>query len=409
MADQERGKVRNRLVGPDGAELRILVQTDDEEPREVQLTCDVKHDARSFQVSFGPDGDSVAIADQWIGAATWDFRNKGRHYETRGVSAVISPDGRFLAASGYKEVELWDLKNDRLFKKIPGHVREGFERSGSGGSLAFSPDGRFLALGTGYPYNWGTRCSDVIVWKVPSFEEIGGTPLYKGDHTNIGVTFTFDSKWLVVADRGGTVRAWDTSTWKLKRSMKVGTTVFCMAISPDGKTLGLGCTPHGVALWDFETGKQRDSLRGHTAWAITFSPDGRTLVSTARDHTAVLWDVESGMQLRTFHGHTDAVCGGDFSPDGNSLATSGTDGVLRLWDALPLEEIDCHPMTQAALLERGRVQNQQLKFDEAAKTLRATFEKRQSQALSSDHPDLAETGSELAIALKGLGQWLTMK
>jgi WD40 repeat protein len=48
------------------------------------------------------------------------------------------------------------------------------------------------------------------------------------------------------------------------------------------------------------------TLTGHTDYvkACAFSPDGKRIVSASRDHTLKLWDAETGKELNTLKGHT---------------------------------------------------------------------------------------------------------
>ena len=51
-----------------------------------------------------------------------------------------------------------------------------------------------------------------------------------------------------------------------------------------------------VRLWDATTGKQKKTLKGHIAPVngAAFSPDGQTIVSWSNDRTIRLWDVDTG-------------------------------------------------------------------------------------------------------------------
>jgi WD40 repeat protein len=116
--------------------------------------------------------------------------------------------------------------------------------------------------------------------------------------------------------------------------------VFCLAFSPDGKTLASGGADGVVKLWDLVTGKERSPLRGLEGWAcsLAFSTDGKTLAAVARkgpdggDGSVQFWDLPSGKprgSLIRAHRRLRSVA---FSPDGATLALSAADGTIVLWD-----------------------------------------------------------------------------
>ena len=68
--------------------------------------------------------------------------------------------------------------------------------------------------------------------------------------------------------------------------------IFCVAYSPDGKTLLAGNENKDIDLWDTAAGKLNGTLLGHTGivWSVAFSPDGKAAASGSYDTTIKLWD-----------------------------------------------------------------------------------------------------------------------
>lgn len=226
-------------------------------------------------------------------------------------------------------------------------------------SVAIHPDGEILA-----------SCSldqTIKLWSLITGELINTI----NEHTSgvTCITFTSDGKILVSssANPDGTIKFWDTKTWKIKGTLKaddwVVLSIWSIAISPDGKTLVSGHHADStVKVWDLETrddldletgelhctitGKLRHTLRGHV-WAVhsvAVSPDGQTIASASFDSNIKIWNARTGRQIRNLNGPGEGPVGWTrsffsdysvysvtFSPDGKTLASGGAKQPIKLW------------------------------------------------------------------------------
>jgi WD40 repeat protein len=120
--------------------------------------------------------------------------------------------------------------------------------------------------------------------------------------------------------------------------------VYCVAFSPDGKTLATASKDGTARLWDRATGQVRAILRGHIGEvnSVAFSPDGRLLATAGDDRTVQLWDMPMSGEIAASRvrltGHQDEVSGVVFSPDSQTLVSASWDGKVKIWDVATARE-----------------------------------------------------------------------
>lgn len=195
-------------------------------------------------------------------------------------SLAFSPDGKTLAAGGYKEVRLIDPGTGKILAKL--HGAAGMVRS-----VAFSPDGKWLAVGGG------------------------------------------------LCQRSGEIQLWDVRADKLLRTMHSGNDcIYSVAFSPDGRVLASGSYDRLIKLWDPLSGKELRTLKDHidAVFAVAFSPDGKWLASGSQDNSVKLWDVASGERLYTLSDPVDGISTLTFSPSGKQIAAAGYDKLIYIWN-----------------------------------------------------------------------------
>ena len=70
-------------------------------------------------------------------------------------------------------------------------------------------------------------------------------------------------------------------------TLNVQSSVYAVAVSPDGKQIVSGSHDRLVRIWDASTGNELKVLKGHTGNvnSVAFSPDGKKIVSGSDDES----------------------------------------------------------------------------------------------------------------------------
>jgi len=150
-------------------------------------------------------------------------------------------------------------------------------------SLSFSPSGRYLAA--------GSDATDVTVFDVVSNRRVAWFP---GLETYVlDVAFAPDEDTIASAGANGVIRLWGLAEGGLLRTLSEHTdSVNALMFSPDGTLLASGSSDLTVLVWEWRTGrvKQSYSLNGIVA-ALAFSADGRFLAVGDLNGEVWLWRV----------------------------------------------------------------------------------------------------------------------
>jgi WD40 repeat protein/tRNA A-37 threonylcarbamoyl transferase component Bud32 len=299
-------------------------------------------------IAISPDGKTLAVGGGDNGVLFFDART----YEQIGVllsipgenaageslageSLAYSPDGRTLAVGGDHTVRLIDARTHKQLAETA--------VDGVAARLVFTKDGSQLVVLSppGEATDLGGAAAQITIRDAATLEPIG-LPIEPDAFVGAYVGFyyaaphfalTADDRSLITASEDGEFAWWDLRSRKRTRTLKIGTGLHALAVSPDGLTAAVGIE-RGVQLVDLRSGTVRTATGGFTGrpnWAL-FSPDGETLVSTNVEGTVTLWDVESGTPGETLRGHSNDVQQPVFSPDGETLYTVSNDGTAIAWD-----------------------------------------------------------------------------
>jgi WD40 repeat protein/tRNA A-37 threonylcarbamoyl transferase component Bud32 len=258
-------------------------------------------------VTFSPDGRQLAVVQTravvLIDAATG--REQARlpqelpqdglfpyvqAYHPSGAVLVLGtinpPAG---AAASELALHFWDTQTGRPRPSLRGPVA--VERAAEVRTLymlrklAFSRDGRLLAVPVAQlvwtQERGAVMTTEVQVWDVEAGRVAVALQLPQVVHD---LAFTADGR---LALAGGTATAAFVEIWDLEKREAVvrcaGHTrsVYCLALSPDGRRLATGGSDQTVKVWDTATGQEVLTLGGfqRAPTVLAFSADGRRLAA----------------------------------------------------------------------------------------------------------------------------------
>jgi|GEM_PF-1479490 len=168
----------------------------------------------------------------------------------------------------------------------------------------------------------------------PTFNQAGG-PLIRSlgnsSRSLYCLALTPDGKYAVTGRDDKLIRIWDISTGKLIRTLKGHTRrLTCVAVTPDGKHIVSGSEDKTLKVWEFATGKVLQTLKGHlkSVKCLAVSPDGKQIVSGGYNDNVKQWELASGNLIRSIGSQKRTIESVAISPDGKMILSGSNDGLL---------------------------------------------------------------------------------
>ncbi|HIK57204.1 MAG TPA: PD40 domain-containing protein [Synechococcales cyanobacterium M55_K2018_004] len=169
------------------------------------------------------------------------------------------------------------------------------------------------------------------------------------------LAFSPDGQWLLGVSDDLTVRVWETQSGRLLQNLKGHLAPIRHAeFSPDGQHILTASLDKTAIVWDVQSARPTLTLpHGDRVSHASFSRDGKQIATGSWDGTAQIFDATTGQSIHTLQGHRGSVLDVQFSPDGRLLVTASVDGTARLWDAATGElQAELRPDTKHPTLMR---------------------------------------------------------
>ncbi len=205
-------------------------------------------------------------------------------------TAVISPNGKFIASAVGPEIQIWDTNSSKIINSFKGH------------------DGNILCL-----------------------------------------AFSEDQKLLVSGSEDFTAKIWNFDTGEVVRTYRKHTNaVTSVDISVKHNMVVSGSADQLLIQWKINSSRPVNTFKGHTdqITSVAISPKGEYIVSGSKDRTGRVWDANSGKAISTLLGHSGPVTSVDVSSY-DEVATGSSDKIIKIW--LPKSGRLIHEFTDHAL------------------------------------------------------------
>jgi WD40 repeat protein/serine/threonine protein kinase len=319
-----------------------------------QQTLHHPHPVRAMAAS--SDGTALATVGDGNGQVwVWDTAAGTTRIklgaDSPATAVAFAPDMSAIAAAcADGTIRTWDAitGQPRLTLTGPGKPT---------GVLAFSPDGRWLAAAVG---GWTLKTGNPVTRFLPAGYEKAGPIIVWDAKTGDVVAklsgharFTFclafspDGKSLASGGADGTVRTWDVSAATQRFQVADDReAVFALAYTPDGREIVSGGWQQSARVRDADTGRLIRELAGSTGpiLAVALSADGREAITAGYDRLVRRWDLARGWETGRALGHTHAVTSLALVADGRTLYTAGWDGDVLAWPGDEPQE--CHRLAR---------------------------------------------------------------
>ncbi len=325
IANLESGQLINKkdsILLPE----KLKIQTIDNLQQVINTSILEGHIGDIYNVSFSPDGQTIATASEDNTAKVWNLRNLHgekpqtlRGHENRVWNARFSPNGKTIATASWDgKVKLWQ-RSDQQWKCITtlkGHNGWVF-------SVSFSPDGKTLA----------SVGADKIIrlWNLENYTLID--KWNSGHQKNVvSVSFSPNGQMIGTASDDKTAKLWKLNGKELHPLKGHTNEVNGISFSLNGQMIATVSDDTTTKLWNLE-GREIRTLKGRSGkiMSASFSPDSKIVATANFGQTVSLWQLDGQQKNPDLYEYPNWVWDVSFSPDGKFLASAGRDGKVRLW------------------------------------------------------------------------------
>jgi len=307
---------------------------------------------KPYNVSFSPDGKTIAIASTKLFASIFDLQtgkelhqlvpNPDNKCDGCNPKITYSHDGKMLVMSDkYNGISFWNASSGKLLYTF-NESETRYER------ISFSMDDKLLLCAN------DDFCEIInISTKKPVFTL--KTKLFSNFHP----VFSPNGKNILAPGEMNTILSYSIQTGKLIKKYKgffnekssdnikyqyekwTDAAILNLlkhkapfSISKEGNLLAQGKIDTSVVITDLISGKTLYALKGHKqqVFATCISPNSQELATGDASGTIIRWDLRTGKIISTLKAHFDVVFDLAYNEKGTELISSSWDATIKHWN-----------------------------------------------------------------------------
>src|SRR6266481_3140998 len=287
-------------------------------------------------IAFSSDSRLLAAAAGNNSVKVWDVIT-GREVQT-----LSGPQTSFMAALGASFIEfsadgkklvtvseaihVWDTASWRELKTLDTTSLNASGFTGGDGAMALSPDGSQLAR-----VETNGSKTQIKFLDLNSGQEVRSIELPHRQIDSLELCFTPDGRLVAAGIVEKRLKVWDVTTRQSEREL--GSTAkdySLIRLSRDGRLLALS-EGYTVKLWELSASRELPTLNVPNTGAylgtgeafVNFSDDGKKIATGGFGTQTLLWETETGKQVQQMKGRSNMAYAVAFSTDGNQLSAGG--------------------------------------------------------------------------------------
>ncbi len=265
------------------------------------------------------------------------------------VQSDLSPDGKSIVTAALDPIaRVWDLASGSLAGTYQGHTNGLC-------CVRFSHDGRFLAT--------SDTVGIVKLWDVASRSQ--RLSLETGMLRVWGIEFNKPCDRAVVTSWGCRAFVWNLNSGQVERWLPGPAAALGSFFAPDGQTLVVFAMDGSIRVYDTVSWKVKTILksRGRGTSGLDFTPDSRRMAVPSADHASFgfdagvlqIWDAEHWREIVAIRSEVDQFGEARFiKPDGLRLVVPNSDGMVYQFEAFPWRAREYAGLPGATFGERIR-------------------------------------------------------